>query len=547
MRDRRDSLPGAASARHLGGSAVAVGPRMLSARVRAAYRADMSADQADRQAPNAVLRRLRREAGMSQAELVEALRAAGWDSCDRRTIQRYESGAISAPTWVPRRALEAVFGRSLRELGFPDDLPAYGDGSDFGDDDETVLCDSDGVITGGTGQRIAAYRRRRGLSQAALAQLVGRSESWLSQVERGIRSVDRLSVLLDMARVLDVDVESLTGKPWKFAPNGPVLLEGIGGLRTMLTRYGTLLGEEPEAAADLRVLQGRITELHRSYQAANYDKVLEELPPLLTQVEHSLRTSAGDDRRDAQLAYVSSYVAAAKLVTKLGVTDLAMLTADRAAHEAAGLQSLSAEGLAAYQVVCALLRAEQLDDAENLAVSMAERIERAGAGRDQTLLSVTGALWLIAAIIAGRRADRGTAWERLDRADRLAAELAEDGNYAWTAFGPTNVAIHRVAVAAELGDPGEAIRAADAVDERRLPDGLASRRAQVHLDLAWAHAQRKRDAEATLHLLEAERIAPSAIRHNVIAQEMVREMLARAKKSRTSALSELAARAGLLH
>jgi NADPH:quinone reductase-like Zn-dependent oxidoreductase len=39
----------------------------------------------------------------------------------------------------------------------------------------------------------------------------------------------------------------------------------------------------------------------------------------------------------------------------------------------------------------------------------------------------------------------------------------------------------------------------------------------------------KRDAEATLHLLEAERIAPSAIRHNVIAQEMVREMLAGGK------------------
>ena len=36
------------------------------------------------------------------------------------------------------------------------------------------------------GQRIARARRRRGLSQAALAGLVGRSESWLSQVERGI-------------------------------------------------------------------------------------------------------------------------------------------------------------------------------------------------------------------------------------------------------------------------------------------------------------------------------------------------------------------------
>lgn len=64
------------------------------------------------------------------------------------------------------------------------------------------------MSAGGIGQRIAAYRRRRGLSQAALAGLVGRSESWLSQVERGIRSVDRLSVLLDMARVLHVEVEA---------------------------------------------------------------------------------------------------------------------------------------------------------------------------------------------------------------------------------------------------------------------------------------------------------------------------------------------------
>ena len=36
-----------------------------------------------------------------------------------------------------------------------------------------------------TGQRIARAKRRRGLSQAVLAGLVGRSESWLSQVERG--------------------------------------------------------------------------------------------------------------------------------------------------------------------------------------------------------------------------------------------------------------------------------------------------------------------------------------------------------------------------
>jgi transcriptional regulator with XRE-family HTH domain len=70
------------------------------------------------------------------------------------------------------------------------------------------------------------YRRRRGLSQAALAGLIGRSESWLSQVERGIRSVDRLSVLLDMAKILHVDVESLIGRPWQLAPNGGAVAHG---------------------------------------------------------------------------------------------------------------------------------------------------------------------------------------------------------------------------------------------------------------------------------------------------------------------------------
>jgi transcriptional regulator with XRE-family HTH domain len=59
------------------------------------------------------------------------------------------------------------------------------------------------------GQRIARARRRRGLSQAVLAGLVGRSESWLSQVEPGQRGVD--SVLVRLAEVLRVDIEELAG------------------------------------------------------------------------------------------------------------------------------------------------------------------------------------------------------------------------------------------------------------------------------------------------------------------------------------------------
>ena len=93
------------------------------------------------------------------------------------------------------------------------------------------------MVARSIGQRIAIARRRRGLSQAVLANLIGRSESWLSQVERGIRSVDRLPVLMDLAEVLRVDAESLLGRPWKYAPNGGHLPDELEPTRRYLNGY----------------------------------------------------------------------------------------------------------------------------------------------------------------------------------------------------------------------------------------------------------------------------------------------------------------------
>lgn len=61
----------------------------------------------------------------------------------------------------------------------------------------------------GLGERVAARRRQLGLSQVELAGRVGRSESWVSQVERGVRAVDRVPVRAALAEALEVRLEEL--------------------------------------------------------------------------------------------------------------------------------------------------------------------------------------------------------------------------------------------------------------------------------------------------------------------------------------------------
>lgn len=60
------------------------------------------------------------------------------------------------------------------------------------------------------GDHVRIHRLRRGLSQARLAHLVGRSDRWLHDVEHG--DVDpRLSDAIALARVLGVAVDDLAG------------------------------------------------------------------------------------------------------------------------------------------------------------------------------------------------------------------------------------------------------------------------------------------------------------------------------------------------
>ncbi len=295
-------------------------------------------------------------------------------------------------------------------------------------------------------------------------------------------------------------------------------------------------------------------QAHRLYQLADYDAAAQLLPAVLNRLRSRVDTDP-EERLTGTLttrhAMAAAYIAAAKLATKLGDVGLASVTADRAMTAAKESDHPALLGAATYQVACALLLTDELADAEQLVTVGTENIASVVATerlncRHEEVLSVRGSLLLMLAIISARRGDHNAARTALDDAGQLAEQLGGDDNWLWTAFGPTNVAIHEVSVQSRLGAVKEAAQIAEAIDTDALPAVLHGRRSQVHLELGWAAAGHGDDAVAVLHLIEAERVAEQAVSRNASARSLLSLLLARERQSVTPGLRGLAFRAGVL-
>jgi hypothetical protein len=83
---------------------------------------------------------------------------------------------------------------------------------------------------------------------------------------------------------------------------------------------------------------------------------------------------------------------------------------------------------------------------------------------------------------------------------------------------PTNVAIHRVATAAELGDMQIAADLGPRLDTSALP---TERRVRHALEVARALSTRNRQDQALDVLLDAEQLAPEQVRYHFLSRQLV--------------------------
>ena len=394
------------------------------------------------------------------------------------------------------------------------------------------------------GQRIARARRRRGLSQAVLADLVGRSESWLSQVERGKRGVDSHSVLVRLAEILRVDIEELTGSAdrdetgRRAHPAAPLIERAMMGYGAPGPVDG---GEEPGREVSLDFLRAQARSAYQAYQATRYDAAGRILPGLIRGVETAARTAGPA----ACAVRARVYDTTAALLSRVGEPFLAWAAADRAMFAAGQSGDPLLAAASAWRMSYMITGRKHAQEALDLAIAAAAVLERRTRASSPERLSVYGALHLAAATAAAASFDRA-ATESLLATARGIADRTGEANHMGTAFGPVNVAIHAISASLKLGDPRTATQTGEALDLSAMPAGLVGRRTQVNLDLARAYAMTRKDAAAVNLLLAAERLSPQLVRYDPATRDVLTELLRREHRPSTPELRPLARRAGVI-
>lgn len=378
---------------------------------------------------------------------------------------------------------------------------------------------------------------RGDLSHAKLAARIGYTRQYVSMAERESHNLP--------SRDLVGAIDDACG-------GGGRLLEMYEEARReqrRLRRRGHAAGPWEEVGAGsvarpgaVRFVAAALDALHRDYQAARYHMVEIRLPDVIDAVTALCHTGEGERRIRALRLHSGVMALKAKLATKLGDGVTAYAAAGQALDSADDAEDLISRAAASYQLSCALLTLDGVEDAERNAVESADLLRGDGPAE----LTWRGSLSLIAAIIAARRADAAEATARLEHAESLAWRLGRGGNIGFSAFGPTNVTIHRMSAAVALDDPDTVLAVGERLDVTAMPDGLHGRQGQYHLDSAWAHGKRKRDAEAVIHLLEAGRIAPELLGTSRTARQVLEELMGRERRHAVPGLRGLAGRVGVL-
>lgn len=372
------------------------------------------------------------------------------------------------------------------------------------------------------------------MSQAVLAGLAGVSQSYISHVESGRKVIDRRSTLVAIAAALRVTVADLLGQPGD--PTDPVKADAAAAVPAIWAALIEI--EEGERRTPTRTREQLAAELDRLdglRAESSYATMTPDLAAILVDA------AAYGHLLLAQAAYLAS-----ACLRVLGYRHLSLPAAKIALGAAEQAEHPAWVGAARFTYTLAL-PIEAAGIASRVASRALTDLQNA-AGGSTDARQMLGQLHLVAgftAAVAGRPGDGEAHLTEAAGEAALLGDPADGCGFNQSSFGPTNVGLWRMAVAAEQGEHGRVIELARSV--RPDPLRMANRHQAYWMTLGSALADSGRhDSEALVAFIRAERVAPSTFAMNPAGRDAVVAMVRRARRRSLSGdLRVLARRIGV--
>jgi transcriptional regulator with XRE-family HTH domain len=366
------------------------------------------------------------------------------------------------------------------------------------------------------------------MTQVDLARASHVSLAMVKSVERGVRNPS--SALLEaLALALGVDASQLD--PSGRGPVGrvhvalPKISAAVAGYDVPLDPPGMTLGELSEAARQATAWR----------LAAQYGRIAAEAPLLLSECLAHLHAAVGPARQEAARLVVATARAADAVAFKLRAHDLSARLIEVMRWAASHTGDSDVAAVAAYVHAETFLASESYRKGQVVLEGALDTARNAGGACSPAAL---GALHMRTAVVAARGGDAVGSRAHLNEAARMAGDLAE-GVHLGTAFGPSSVRIHEVAVAVSLGQEhvGHALDIA-----RGWKPGAeipAERRSGFFVELGRAQLWAARPDEAFESLKLARSLAPQHVRDHPWVREDI-ATLRRIKRGANQPLSAFA-------
>jgi transcriptional regulator with XRE-family HTH domain len=378
-------------------------------------------------------------------------------------------------------------------------------------------------------ERLRTVRKLHSLTQQELADRARVSKSLLSKVEAGQRP-GSWDLAVAVARVVHVDAAALMGRQPMSPGDDGRIAQAIPALRRVLAEYD-FPPERHGPPRTMREMADSVEYAARLRLGAQYTILGELLPDLIEELAQAADAGAGRERLQAYWLLASAYRCADAIAFKTGHLDLSATAVDRIRWAAERSEDELMIGTAAYVRGQTYLVTGAYEAGLRALNAAGEAIARR-ASTDSRAASVYGALHMRAAVVAARGGLADAAWSHLSVAGAMAAAVGADVEYCHTSFGPTNVKIHEVTVAVELGDEREALARAAGW---RMPADIPAERASHYLiDLARAQIWAGDHPGALESLLAARARAPQHTRTNALARQSAQAILKREAKRNDS-------------